>query len=152
MRIRKQQSSFGNSSCLAKTKNLLFYVYGDALEEIGTKRIPWGNCASLNQRSFMVSPKIDTNEELTTNHEKADTLLLLHAKNTSTVFPSIIIKTPDTDVFLLCLSQQHELSADLYVVTSTSRSSCLISARSVAEKCGPVVSSTLLSQLAFHWL
>ena len=107
---------------------------------------------SLSQGCFILSPQNDINEvitetkqELTTDHEEADTLLLLHAKHESIAFPSIIMKTSDTDVFLFYLAQQHELSTDLYVVTSTSRSSCLISVRSVAEKCQPVVSSTLLS-------
>ena len=98
----------------------------------------------LTQGCFMLSPQNDTNEvitetlqELTTDNVETDTLLLLYAKHVSTVFPSIIIKTPGTGVFLLCLAQQHELSGDLYVATSTSRSSCLISVRSVAEKCRP---------------
>ena len=59
----------------------------------------------------MLSPQNDTNEvitetlpELTTDHEEVDTLLLLHAKYASTIFPSIIIETPYTDVFLLCLA------------------------------------------------
>ena len=108
--------------------------------------------ASLSQRCFMLCPQHDTNEEitetlqeLTADHEAADTLLLLHAKHASTACSSIIIKTPDTDDFLLCLAQQHKLSVDLYVVTSTSRWSCLISVRSIAENCRPVVSSALLS-------
>ena len=67
---------------------------------------------------------IETLQKLTTDH----------AKLASIDFHFIIIKTPDTDVFLICLAQQHELSADLNVATSTSRSSCLIFVRSVAEK------------------
>ena len=101
----------------------------------------------------MLSPQNDKNEvitetlqELITDRKEADTLLLLHAKHAS-VFPSIIIEISDTDVFLLCLDQQNELRADLYVATS--RSSCLISVRSVAEKCEPAVPSTLLSLHAF---
>ena len=58
----------------------------------------------------MLCPHNGTNEviteplpELTTDHEEADTLLLLHAKNASTAFNSIIIKTPDTDFFFFAL-------------------------------------------------
>ena len=62
---------------------------------------------SLSQRCFMLFFQNYTNEvitetlqELTADHEEADTLLLLHIKHISTVFfPSIIIKTSDTDVF-----------------------------------------------------
>ena len=66
---------------------------------------------SLSQGCFMLSLQDDTNEvitetlqELTTDHEEAGTLLLFHAKHVSTTFPSIIIKTADTDVFLLRLA------------------------------------------------
>ena len=59
----------------------------------------------------MLSPQNDTNEEitetlqeLTTDHEEADTYFLLHAKHASTAFPSIIIKTPDTGVLFLYIS------------------------------------------------
>ena len=68
--------------------------------------------ASLSQRCFMLSPQNDTNEAIietlplvTTDHEESDTLFLLHAKHASTAFLFIIIKTPDTDVFLFCLDQ-----------------------------------------------
>ena len=67
---------------------------------------------SLNQGCFMLSPQNDTNEviteilqELATDHEEADTFLLLHAKHALTIFSSIITKTPYTDVFLLCFAQ-----------------------------------------------
>ena len=73
-----------------------------------------------------------------TDHEEADNFFLLHANHAFTAFPSIIIKTPDTHIvfFNRCFVQQHELSADLYVAISNSRSSCLISVRSVAKKYG----------------
>ena len=65
----------------------------------------------------MSFPQIDTNEvipetwqELTTDHEVADTILLLHAKRALTVFPSIIIKTPDTDVFFFFLVLLNSLN------------------------------------------
>ena len=49
----------------------------------------------------------ETLQEFTSDHEEADTLISLQEKHVSTGFPSIIIKTPDTDVFLLCLAQQY---------------------------------------------
>ena len=80
IRIRKPQSSLGNSSCLAKTENLLFYLWKKlAPEEFYGKLF-----ASLKQICFMLSPENNTNEviaeilqELTTDHEEADTLVLL---------------------------------------------------------------------------
>ena len=108
--------------------------------------------ASLSQRCFMWSLQNETNEEitetlqeLTTDYEEVDTVFLLHAKHASTAFSFIIIKTSNTDIFLLGLAQQHKLSADLYEPTSTSRLSCLIYVRSVREKCGTAPESALLS-------
>ena len=79
--------------------------------------------ASLSQGCFMSSQN-DSNEviteslqELITDHEDTGTFPLFHAKHASTAFP-FIIKTPDTDIFLLCLAQQHKLSTNLYVVTN----------------------------------
>ena len=53
-----------------------------------------------------MSPQNDTNEvitkalqEFTSDHEEADTIL--YAKHVLPAFPSIIIKTLDTDVFLI---------------------------------------------------
>ena len=69
----------------------------------------------------MLSPQNDTNEiitetlqELITDHDEADTFLLLHANPALTAFSSIVSKTPNTDVFLLYLAQQHELSGNSY--------------------------------------
>lgn len=112
--------------------------------------------ASLSQGCFRLSPQDDTEgvitetlQELSSDHEEADTLVLLHAQHASGAFPSIVIKTPDTDIFMLCLAHQHEFSSDLYVATGTGSSSRLLSVRPVSEKCGPAVSSALLTLHAF---
>lgn len=41
--------------------------------------------------------------ELTCDHEEADTRLLLHASHASQSYENILIKSPDTDVFIISL-------------------------------------------------
>ena len=41
---------------------------------------------------------------LRSDHEEADTRLLLHAKHASEDHERIVIQSPDTDVVLLCVS------------------------------------------------
>ncbi len=46
---------------------------------------------------------------LQSNHEEADTRLLLHAKHATATYDRIIIKSPDTDVFILSIAMQPAL-------------------------------------------
>ena len=117
---------------LAKTKIFLFYLRWFLATNWHQKNSMKKMFVLLIQGCFMLSLQNDTNEvitetlqELTFDHEEADTFISLHAKHASTAFPPIIVKTPHTGAFLLYLAQQHELRADLYM--ETCRSSCLVS-------------------------
>ena len=55
------------------------------------------HCLFESQGGIICS-KVDA---LTSNHEEADTRMLCHALHASTNYPSVIIKSPDTDVFSL---------------------------------------------------
>ena len=43
-------------------------------------------------------------DELTCNHEEADTRMLTHACHASQLCNNIVIKSPDADVFLIALN------------------------------------------------
>jgi hypothetical protein len=47
---------------------------------------------------------------LKSDHEEADTRLLLHAKDTSNTHSRIVIHSSDTDVCVLCVSLYHEFN------------------------------------------
>ena len=49
----------------------------------------------------------DEVSELKSSHEQADTRLLLHAKHVAIENDRVIIKSPDTDVCLLCIAMQR---------------------------------------------
>ena len=69
-------------------------------------------CMHIASRSkyILLTPGVSPNDpvvgqeipELTSDHEEADTRVLLHSKHAAGSHERIIIKTPDTDVFVLC--------------------------------------------------
>ena len=57
--------------------------------------------------------------ELTSNHQEADTNVLLHARHVSLSYEEIVVRTPDTDVFLIMLSVIPDMLIKLYMLTGT---------------------------------
>jgi hypothetical protein len=70
--------------------------------------------------------------ELECNHEEADTRLLLHAKHSATTNDAII-KSPDTDVFVLCIAIQRAIEKDIFFMTGTGNHFRLISIKTIVE-------------------
>ena len=60
---------------------------------------------------------IEECEELYSDHEEADTRLLLHAKQASRSHNHVIIRSPDTDVFILLLGHRSAIPTALYFDT-----------------------------------
>ncbi|KXJ20012.1 hypothetical protein AC249_AIPGENE15286 [Exaiptasia diaphana] len=58
--------------------------------------------------------------ELQSDHEEADTRLLLHAKHAAVSHPRIVIQSPDTDVVLIALSHFSEIQCqEMWIKTGT---------------------------------
>ena len=55
-------------------------------------------------------------KNLLSNHEVADTRILLHAKDASQTYNDVILSSPDTDVFMIALSKLHKIDANLYML------------------------------------
>ena len=72
-------------------------------------------------------------EELTSNHEEADTRMVLHAKHASESSSKILISSPDTDVFVICLGMQHIINANLFFLTGVKNSRRIIDITTVSE-------------------
>ena len=62
-------------------------------------------------------------KELETIQEEADTRMLLHAAHASKTRTNIVMKSPDTDVFVLALSFCSHINANLYFHTAKGRES-----------------------------
>ena len=58
--------------------------------------------------------------ELESNHEEADTRMVLHAKHASNPYDTVIIRSSDTDVLILFLAMMHNFrSKDLFLIAGT---------------------------------
>ena len=55
-------------------------------------------------------------QELESDHEEADTRLLLHSQHASISYDSIIVKCSDTDMFLLCIANQNNIGKPLFFI------------------------------------
>ena len=45
------------------------------------------------------------NSEFESNHKEADSRIMFHVKHLSGTYSSVVIHTPDTDVFMIALSK-----------------------------------------------
>ena len=121
----------------------------------------------IGQKPFYVTNRADVfkiNEteicqelELQSNHEEADTRMLFHAEHASTNYSKILISSPDTDVFIICLSVHMAITANLFFLTGVKNSRRIITVTKVAEYIfntlkGCVVSKEVLmkSLIGFH--
>jgi len=64
----------------------------------------WSRTVSLTQGSVAIEPN------LCSDHEKADTRLLLHTKHVATTHRRIIVQSPDTAVAMLSIAHFEDLS------------------------------------------
>lgn len=74
---------------------------------------------------------------LNSNHVEADTKMFLHAKHAaSSGHTSIVIKSPDTDVFVLACYYQLSIDAKLFILTGTSARSRIVDISSICHNYG----------------
>ena len=92
---------------------------------------------------------LETNDvpELQNDHEEADTRMLLHAKHASHDRDDVVIRSPDTDVFVLAVGHKCSFDASLYFVTVTGNNCRIIDINKIQEELGSDLSSALIG---FH--
>ena len=95
--------------------------------------------------------------ELFSDHEEADTRILLHAAHASFSFKKIVLFTPDTDILIMALAFSTEINADLIFKTGTKHLKRMIDITSVASnidkkfnKSGVSKRMFLKSLIGFH--
>ena len=103
-------------------------------------------CMYITSRSkcILLTPGVSPNDpvvaqeipELTSDHEEADTRVLLHSKHAAGSHEGIIIKTPDTDVFVLCTTMQKTIAKDMFLMTGTGNRFRLIDVSAVSDGLG----------------
>ena len=87
--------------------------------------------------------------QLECDHEEADTRLLLHYKAAADTHHRIIIKTPDTDVFVLCIAMQKTVGKELFMMTGTGNKFRLIDVSLVSNVLGEELCACLPGFHAF---
>ena len=90
-------------------------------------------------------------DELSCDHEEADTSLLLHAAHAGrSGYPSVVIKSPDTDVFVLALFSKLALpETSVFMHTGTGDRSRIVSVDVVSRGISQELSSALPGFHAF---
>lgn len=83
-------------------------------------------------------------DQLCSDHEEADTKLLLHAKHASQTHGCVLIKTPDTDVVIIAISLAHHLSCDIYLLTLK-----CISITAITDRLSQLLAMSLIGLHAF---
>ncbi|XP_070535408.1 uncharacterized protein [Ptychodera flava] len=88
--------------------------------------------------------------ELQCDHEEADTRLLLHAQHASYIgeVDNIVIRSPDTDVFMLAVSCAHQLQGQLFL-HQTSKNGQIIHINKITEALGDETAQALVGLHVF---
>ena len=86
--------------------------------------------------------------DLDSDHEEADTRLLLHANDCSANHETVVIWSPDTDVAVIALGNITSISCELLFATGTGKHQRLLSLTDIAVTLGPMAEALP----AFHAL
>ena len=88
--------------------------------------------------------------ELYSDHEEADTRLLLHARHASLTKPTaVVIWTPDTDVLFIALSHVSDIPCRLLVETGRSDKVRVLDVTRLEENAGPLLAKCLIGLHVF---
>ena len=81
--------------------------------------------------------------QLQCDHEEADTCLLLHSKHAAKSHDTIIVKTLDTDVFLLCIAMCRTIGKNVFVMAGTGNRFQIIDTSAISDALGDELCSCL---------
>jgi hypothetical protein len=89
-------------------------------------------------------------QELCSNHEEADTKLLLHAKHAAdTGSRTVVIKSNDTDVMVICIASSSKLSCRLLLSTGSANNPHFVEINNVASNLGTDMCDAMIGFHAF---
>ena len=108
-------------------------------------------------KCYLLSPGLSQSDtvqrmevaELRCDNEEADTRLLLHSTHAAEVHAEIIIKSPDTDVFVLCTAMQKTIGKKLYLMTGNGNKFRVIDVAAVSDALGKELCASLPGFHAF---
>ena len=117
------------------------------LSILGEKKV----FVTLNTDALMLtSTAFSPVPTLRSDHEEADTRMLLHAKHASLSCDKVMIYTPDTDVIIAAISVCSAIEADLFVMTGKGNARRIIDITKIAEKANEKLNRTTLDEQTFQ--
>jgi len=136
--------------------NLTAFICKSLRESIPSRLSPYQTvvlAGGFHERSlvYRITASV-TNVELSlcSDHEEADTRLLLHTKHAATTHPRIVIQSPDTDVVVLSVAHFQDLPChELWIKTGTRDKQRFIPIHSIHLSLGSTLAKSLLP---FHAL
>ena len=87
--------------------------------------------------------------ELRCDHKEADTRLLVHSRHAAEAHDEIIIKSPDTDVFVLCTAMQKTIGKKLFLMTGNGNKFRVLDVAAVSDALGEKLCASLPGFHAF---
>ena len=124
-----------------KNKLISFIVnqWKHSLHLIGEKQI----YVTSGQNAFQLnSTEWSCADELYCDHQEADTRMFLHAKHASQTCSNIVLYTPDTDVFIMALSNVSEIEAHMYMLTGVKNARRIIDVNAVSDNVQETLNKT----------
>ena len=107
-----------------------------------------GNLCHQITKNAQGEVEIEECQELSCDHEEADTRLLLHSKHAAAAdFENVVIRSPDTDVFILLLGHNQAIQSNLYFDTGSGNQRRIINVSAVHSSLGLELCDALI---AFH--
>ena len=85
-----------------------------------------------------VAVLVEEIQELKCDHEEADTRIFAHAQHAAEFVNTVVIKSPDTDVFVIAIASQLSINAQLIFDTGTGNNQRRIDISKVAACLGPL--------------
>ena len=114
--VTKSIQKFKNKK-VYMTSGLSCYVFEASSDQLLTREVP----------------------ELRSDHEETDTRMVLHATHASSYHRDVIIRSPDTDVFIICMSASRCLvDTTVYFATGTQQKKYIINMDVVNNHWGSV--------------
>ena len=91
---------------------------------------------------MLTSTTCTTVDSLRSDHEEADTRMLLHAKHASLTCDKVMIYTPDTDVIITAMSMCSAIEANLFVMTGKGNARRIIDIALISNKANETINKT----------
>ena len=107
-------------------------------------------CKIQNTEAIMFPVTVNEVQELASDQEETDTRMILYLMYAITLgYKSVVVRTPDTDIFFILLHHTPKISLTIYLDIGTGKHRQLINISELAESKGAEYCTTLLGLYVF---